>query len=373
MLTPVEFGGLERVCLTLLKNINRERFDIVPILLTRPWENDNMFVRELSKEGYEICAIPVALQWTGDYLRVPRCFKLVWRALNNRGFDLLHTHGYFADIVGIPVARLIGLPSLSTCHGYISSTWKVTLYNAFDRIALKLATQVLAVSEALQHELVDFGLSPNRIRVLVNAVGSIENSRLTQTRREARRKSLGIGGADFVVGYVGRLSTEKGLTHLLASCAELVAFGVPLRALIIGDGPQRNELEQLSRQLGLGDRIVFAGFQEDVAQWLSCMDVFVLPSLTEGTPMALLEAMAGAVPAVASAVGGVPSIIEHGKSGLLVSPGNAGEISDAVLALYKDLEMRQTLAKNAFGLVRSQYGVTEWISQMETIYRSLSS
>src|SRR6266571_8007363 len=134
MLTPVAFGGAERVCLTLLKNINRERFDIVPILLTRPWEKDNVFARELRKEGYEICEIPVALRETGDYLRVPRCYKLVWRALKDRGFHLLHTHGYFADIVGIPVARLNGLPSLSTCHGYIPSTWKVQLYNALDRI-----------------------------------------------------------------------------------------------------------------------------------------------------------------------------------------------------------------------------------------------
>ncbi len=372
MLTPVAFGGAERVCLTLLKNINRERFDIVPILLTRPWEKDNVFARELRKEGYEICEIPVALRETGDYLRVPRCYKLVWRALKDRGFHLLHTHGYFADIVGIPVARLNGLPSLSTCHGYIPSTWKVQLYNALDRIALKFGTQVLAVSEAIKQDLVHAGLSPGRVQVVVNAVGPATDRDMTHANREAGRKSHGICSTDFVLGYVGRLSAEKGLKYLLTACAELVTSGVPLRALIIGEGPQRNELGQLSRQLGLADRVVFVGFQEDVVQWLSCMDVFVLPSLNEGTPMALLEAMAHGVPAVASAVGGVPQVIKHGETGILVSPGRAEEISKATLALFGDPAARQKLAENALVLVRTRYGVEQWIGRIEIEYQSLS-
>jgi len=372
MLTPVDFGGVERVCLTLLKNINRERFDIVPVLLTRPWGKDNIFVRELRKEGYEICEIPVALQETDDYLRVPRCYKLVWRLLNGGGFDLLHTHGYFADIVGIPVARLNGIPTLSTCHGYIPITWKVQLYNALDRIALKFGTQVLAVSEAIKQDLVDSGLSPGRVRVVANAVGSATDRDMTHANREAGRKSHGIGSTDFVLGYVGRLSAEKGLSYLLTACAELVTSGVPLRVLIIGEGPQRNELEQLSRQLGLGDRVVFAGFQEDVVQWLPCMDVFVLPSLTEGTPMALLEAMAYGVPGVASAVGGVPQMIKHGETGILVSPGRAKEISNAIQVLFRDPAERQKLAQNAITLARTRYSVEHWIGRIEMEYQSLS-
>jgi len=372
MLTPVEFGGAERVCMTLLRNIDRARFDVVPILLTRPWEKDNLFVRELRKQRYEICEIPVALRETGDYLRVLRCYKLVWGLLKGRGFDLLHTHGYFADIVGIPMARLNGLPSVATCHGFISNTWKYNLYSTLDRVALRLGTQVLAVSEAIKQDLVDFGLRPSRVRVMVNAVGSAENDDLTQATRDARRKSHGICSADFVVGYVGRLSAEKGLKYLLTACADLVTSGVPLRALVIGDGPQRNELEHLSRQLGLGNRVVFAGFQEDVVQWLPCMDVFVLPSLTEGTPMALLEAMAYGVPAVASAVGGVPQVIRHGETGLLVSPGNTGEISGAVLTLYGNSGTRRTLSQNARTLARMRYGVAEWIGRIEAVYRSLS-
>jgi len=358
--------------MTLLKNINRERFDLVPILLTRPWEHENMFVRELRKEGYDCREVPEALRETGDYLRVARCYKLVWRQLKNRDFDLLHTNGYFADIVGIPVARINGLPSMSTCHGYISTTRNLRLYNAMDRLVLKFATRVLAVSEGIKQTLLDSGLSPSRVRVLVNAVDFPKSTGSAHTGRDAKRGSHGISRDDFVVGYAGRLSIEKGLIHLLAASAQLLRGGIPLRVLIIGDGPQRKELEKLSLELGLGDRVLFPGFQEDIAEWILCMDVFILPSLTEGTPMALLEAMACGVPAIASAVGGVPQVIEHGETGILVSPGRAEEIGNAVLALFADPAARQKLAKNALALAKTRYSVGQWIDRIEMEYLTLA-
>jgi glycosyltransferase involved in cell wall biosynthesis len=372
MLTAVGFGGLERVCMTLLKNINRERFDVVPILLTRPWERDNMFVRELGKEGYDCCEIPEALRESGDYLRVARCYTLVWKQLKDGSFDVLHTNGYFADIVGIPVARMMGLPTVSTVHGFLSHTWNLRLYNVIDRLLLRLATRVLAVSDALKRHLVESGLNPSRVRVIVNAVDLPKSNGSVNTDPDIRRGNHNVNRDEFCVGYVGRLSVEKGLTHLVAACVRLIRDGVPLRVLIVGDGPQRKELEQLSLVLGLGDRVVFAGFQEDIAAWMLCMDVFVLPSLTEGTPISLLEAMAYGVPVVATAVGGVPQVIEHGENGILVLPGRAEEISNAILALFKDSTARQKLAQNALVQVRTRYSAKQWIDRIEMEYQSLS-
>jgi glycosyltransferase involved in cell wall biosynthesis len=372
MLPAVEFGGLERVCMTLLKNINRERFDVVPILLTRPWERENMFVRELRKEGYDYCEVPESLRESGDYLRVARCYKLVWRLLKDGDFDLLHTNGYFADIVGIPVARLIELPCMSTVHGFLSHTWNLRLYNVIDRVVLKFATGVLAVSDGLKQHLVDSGLNPSRVRVIVNAVDFPESTGSAHTGRDAKRESHGVTTDHFCVGYVGRLSVEKGLMHLLAACAQLMRDGVPLKVLIVGDGPQRKELEQFSQELGFGDQVLFAGFQEDIAEWMLCMDVFILPSLTEGTPISLLEAMAYGVPVIASAVGGVPHVIKHGETGILVSPGKAEEISKATVALFRDPAARQKLVQNALLLVKTRYNTEQWIGRIEMEYQSIA-
>jgi glycosyltransferase involved in cell wall biosynthesis len=373
MLTPVEFGGAERVCLTLLKNINRQRFDLFPILLTRPWEQDNVFIRELRKESYDYCEVPVALQDKGDFLRFARCYKLVHKLMRGQEFDLLHTNGYFADIVGIPIARLIGLPSLSTCHGFITNTWKYRLYNTIDRIALKFCIQIIAVSEGIKEHLIDSGLNPSQVRVIENAVDCAWDNELSQKVRQQQRAALTINEEEFVLGYVGRLSKEKGLRYLFTAFSQLVEKGLSIKTIIIGDGPQRKELEHLAEKLKIKKSIIFAGFQEDMRRWFLCMDAFVLPSLTEGTPMALLEAMACRVPVIATSVGGVPQVIERVKTGILISPGKPEEITNAVLTLCSDEMTRIRLAENAYSLIKAKYGIGAWISRIEAEYLKLRS
>lgn len=373
MLTPVEFGGAERVCLTLLKHINRQRFDLFPILLTRPWEQDNVFVRELRKAGYSYSKVPVALRPQGDFLRVARCYRIVYKIIKGRSFDLLHTHGYFANIVGIPIAKKLGLPCVSTCHGYITNDWKLAIYNALDLAALRFANTVIAVSEGIRRQLVTRRLNDNRILVIPNAANNNAHSQgSAQTRiKEDLRSHLTIGKEEFILGYVGRLSAEKGLRHLLTASSQLTEKGLSLRTLIVGDGPQRSELELLAQDLKIRERVIFTGFQEDIHRWLICMDAFILPSLTEGTPMALLEAMAQGVPVIATAVGGVPEVIESGESGILVSPGKPGAIAEAVLALYSDELTRNRIADNACYLIKTKYGIGPWMNRIERAYSDL--
>ena len=373
MLAPITFGGAERVCMTLLKSINRNKFDVIPILLTQPWENPNSFALELRKAGFDCREIPVALRPFGDHLRVARCWKLVWRQLKANNFDLLHTHGYFADVVGIPVARLAGLRSMSTCHGFISNNWKWRIYNMVDRFALGFASKIVAVSEEIKRDLLRRGLNSKRVQVIANAVSVAEEGRVSRSSRQVTRNGHGISPDEYVVGFLGRLSHEKGLIYLLNACANLARQEVNFKLLIIGEGAEREELQQLSSKLQLGSRVIFAGFQNNIDEWLACMDIFVLPSLTEGTPMALLEAMANGVPVAASAVGGVPQVITHGKTGLLFSPGRADEIAEAIQILYRDRATGQSLAANALSHVRETYGVGKWIERIEAEYQKLSA
>lgn len=316
--------------------------------------------------------VPVALKERGDWWRVPRCYQRVWEQLGGLDVDLLHTHGYLADIVGIPVAWLKRIPTVTTCHGFIASSWKVRLYNSVDRKVLRLGTRVLAVSDGLGRELVDSGVKPGRVQVLMNAIETEREPETTDHSCSSIRRAYGIDREDIVLGYVGRLSAEKGLNYLIEACAQLIADGVPARALLIGEGVQREDLGQLSYRLGIADRVIFAGFQEDVSRWLSCMDVFVLPSLTEGTPMALLEAMAAGVPSVASAVGGIPKIIDQGETGLLVAPGSASEIKAAVEVLFKNPDVRERMASRSVSVAKARYGVKSWIERIEREYEILA-
>jgi len=371
ILTPIEFAGAESVSLAFLRHVDRSRHDIRPITLVRPWERENLFVQRLEKENYPIARVPVAIraQTEGsDYLRVVRCYRMIRALLQQGCFDLVHTHGYFADLVGIPAAKQLNIPTLSTCHGFISNTLKYRFYNMCDRMALRFSTRVIAVSEGIKMNLVKHGVRESQITVIQNAVNNSGDRDSAARNRQKIRNRLALGDHAFVLGYVGRLSREKGIVSLIEACAMLRDNGVPVTAVIIGEGPQRPELQALVKHHRLEGVICFAGFQHDVQDWLPALDVFVLPSLTEGTPMSLLEAMASNLPVVASAVGGIPQVLSTEQNGILVPPGEPGEIRRAVQRLYDDRALRDRIARAAGRTVQERYGIRDWVDKIEQEY-----
>lgn len=371
ILTAIDFGGSDRVSLNFLKNVDRKRFEIVPILLTRPWEEENIFIRELRKEGYPIEKVPVALRPRSegrDYFRILRCLKIAHSILKKGSFDLVHTHGYFADIVGIPVAKKLSIPTIATCHGFISNDRNLRIYNRLDRLVLKFSDKIIAVSEEIKKELIQSGINESRIGVILNAVNTnIRSEQASESRREKRRQ-LKIGEEERVVGYVGRLSEEKGIKNLMIAASMLIRSGTLVKVLILGEGPERKELEALVEKEGLTERVIFAGFQTDVESWMPALDLFCLPSLTEGTPMALLEAMAHGVPVVATAVGGVPGVIQSGRNGLLVSPNQSEALRDAIAQLLKEEALRRSLSEAARDSIKKNYHIDDWTRKIEAQY-----
>ena len=366
--TPVDFGGAEKVSLNFLRTVDRERFDITPILLLRPWEPLPYFAEQLNMLKYTCLTVPVGRTPRDGPLRVLRVAWKLHSFLRQGQFDLVHTHGYFADICAIPCARLAGMKSIATCHGYINNDRKFRLYNHLDRLFLRLSTAVIAVSEGIGEELLRAGITEKQIRVIPNGVPAGPDSLRAKQLRLERRSALKLTGDELVVGYLGRLSEEKGVKFLVEAVARLKGQGAAVKLLLVGDGPSRREIEELSKnRLGNG-YVVFAGFQENTEQWLPAMDVFALPSLTEGTPMALLEAMAARVPVVASAVGGVPKVVKDGENGLLVPAGNVEELAGALARLLTGDGLRLRLAANAVRDVKGDYGLNVWRRKYEEIY-----
>jgi len=362
------------VSLTLLKNINRNEFNIIPIVLNRPWEQENVFQEELKKEDYEYVTIPVAMYRSSekrDYFRVLRCIKILWSIVKRERFDLIHTNGYFADIISIPVARILGIPIISTCHGFITNDVKLHIYSFLDRKALLFANKIIAVSDEIKNGLVKVGINKSIIKVVQNSVDTYNDPVLSNCNRKQIRTMLNLIENEIVVGYVGRLSEEKGLRFLIEAIALLNEANIPSRLLLIGEGALRSQLERYTEEKYLKKQILFTGFQNQIDKWLPAIDVFVLPSMTEGTPIALLEAMAHGLPAVASSVGGIPSIIRSGQNGILTQPGNPNEIAKAICDLYKNEHLRLNLGNAAKITIREKFNVTDWARTIESEYFKL--
>ena len=218
--TVVEFGGIERVLLTLLQHMRAE-VKLSPIFFTRAGKERNYFLENLdaSKIAYDTIYVDTSRY---KYLNPLRNIGETIARLRAGRFDLVHTHGYRADLVGFIVSMYLGLPIVSTCHGFISTDRRLSLYNKLDIFILRYFDQIMAVSEKMRRDLVDSGIAEEKIEVITNAVLDEAKPDSARTRTETRSR-LGIADDEFVFGFVGRLSEEKGLTYLLEAARHLTS------------------------------------------------------------------------------------------------------------------------------------------------------
>jgi glycosyltransferase involved in cell wall biosynthesis len=364
--TSVAFGGIEQVLLTLLEHMD-PAVTLVPIVFTRTDTKETSFFDRLEAMGVPHETLYVNITRPVYVLNPLRNLAEAIVLCRRHRLDLIHSHGYRADTFALAVSRLLRIPVVSTCHGFIRNDRRLRVYNQLDHLVLRFFTRIVAVSEPMRTELIGAGIDATRVQVITNAIPEVPDSEREQRRRDTRAE-LGIGRDDFVFGYVGRLSEEKGLDDLLEAAGLLLPSLPASRLLLVGAGPRKEMLEQTARRHGIEGRVHFAGFQTRTSEWYPAMDAFVLPSLTEGTPMALLEAMAHRLPIVATAVGGIPGMITHGKNGLLVPAGDQTKLLEAMRALATDPDLRQELSLCGRRSVREAYDVQNWIRLMCEVY-----
>lgn len=281
--------------------------------------------------------------------------------LREVGARLVHTHGYHATWVGSRAAQGIGIPSVATVHGYLKRTLRERLYNALDRRVLRRFAAVIAVSEGIRSELIRSGIPPSRIHVVQNGLASAPRT----GGRDAARRLLQLGVEDHVVGWVGRLSVEKGPDLFLRA---LEGIGIPLTAVVVGDGPERERLEAMTRQLDLGEvRLQFAGHRTDVDELLPAFDVIALTSRMEGTPMIILEAVASGVAIVSFAVGGVPQLLGS-DSAWLVPQGDVAALRDALRTALTSADEATARAALARARLSDRLSLDKWLANVWNVY-----
>ena len=292
-------------------------------------------------------------------------------------------HDYKTNLLGLLVSRVWPVRLVSMVHGWTVEGRRIRLYYRLDRLWLRFYERVICVSEDLRAECLRWGVRPERCVVIENAI-DLEEYRRQVSPQEAKRR-LGLDEEALVVGNVGRLSPEKGLVELIEAVAQLQrppALGQPeapaarpefrpVHLVLVGDGPQRQELEHLARQYGLADRVHFAGYQADPRPWYEAMDVFVSNSLREGLPNVLLEAMALGVPVLATRIAGVSRLVEPGVNGLLVEPGDQARLTAALTRMLADAELRRQLAEAGRKTVESRYSFPARMAKVAAVYEEL--
>jgi len=355
---PAHVGGLERVIQGLAGGQRQAGHEVRVVAVIEPDADVSAFVEPLRAEGVdvEIVVLPGRA-----YLREVRRIRAL---LEQRRPDILHTHGYRPDLLHGWSGRRAGVATVSTLHGSSRMGGASAVFEWIQERALGRFDAVVAVSHPLVDVLAERGVPRDRIHVVANAWTPSENP----LDRSSARRDLEMSDDRRWIGWVGRLIPVKGCDVFLRALAEVEASG--WRACIIGDGPERAGLETLADQLGLGDRVRFAGMIPDASRLFSSLDLFVLSSRSEGTPMVLLEAMGAGIPVVATAVGGVPDVLRPPEEGWLVPPEDPGALALAIEEALADDSYRTKVAHSGRTRVRRDFDRDAWIRRHDAVYRA---
>jgi len=277
-----------------------------------------------------------------------RAVRQIEEYIQEDAVDLVHTHGYKADLYGYLAAWRCHKPVVATCHNWVGGTAALGIYNHLDRMVLKKFNALAAVSDAVAHRLLAFGVPTEKIKTIANGID------VTAFER-AQPLPLLKAEDGTVVGIVARLDLQKGFEYLLRAARDLCKTTPDLKIVIVGEGPDREKIEEMIEQYGLQSNVILAGQQSNMPAVYAAMDIFVLPSLNEGLPMTVLEAMAASKPVIATKVGAIGSVIKDGENGLLVNAKDSEGLRNAIASLLSDPERRQRLGDQAHAWVSQNY------------------
>lgn len=296
--------------------------------------------------------------------------KALAHYIRDNAIDILHTHGYKSDLLGLCAARLGGCRAVSTPHGWsVNAGLKLQAYEALDRIVLGLFDAVAPLSDELYAGLAGGWWRPRMLRLIRNGVDLSEVDEPGEVA-EVMPGRQGTGGSRRI-GYVGQLIPRKGVETLVRAFARLQIPGKELH--VVGDGPERPTLERLANSLGEGERVRFLGYRQDRMALLKSFEAFVLPSSLEGIPRCVLESMAAGVPVVASDIPGCRSVMQHDVTGLLFPPGDVASLTGCLERLLADEELQKSLAARARALVRSEFSAQTMAAHYVQLYRELAA
>jgi len=269
---------------------------------------------------------------------------------------LVHTHLLPATQVGLAAAVLESVPAVTTVHFTLDCVRANFLLRRMNRFSYRFYQRIIAISEAVRDSILhNCNIRAERVVVVHNGV-DFDRTAIAPGLREATRRELGLGD-HVLIGSIGRLDPAKGYSLLIDAAARLAGTFGNIRLLLVGDGPERALLERRAAKLGIADIVIFAGTQPDPAPYLAALDVFVLPSVSEGLGLSIIEAMAAGLPVIGSSAGGIPEVVSDGETGLVFRSGSASELASCIEWMIRNPDLRSRLAAAASEQVRSRFDI----------------
>lgn len=354
------YGGPERQIIGHIKTSSNFRHLVITF---REGSQENEFENVCRKEGINVVVIETknAYQWNAV-----TCLR---KLLRKEKVNLICCHGYKPLMLSFLAKRKLEIPVIAFSRGHTSENFKIKIFEFIERKLYAFSNKIIAVSDGYANGLVANGVDKAKLSVVLNAV-NIEKFKPFYAQRKQTRLALGFREDDFLIATAGRLSPEKAQGDLITAFGKIHNEFRNTHLLIFGDGPLRESLVNQVSQVGIRN-VHFMGHRKDLDEIMPILNLFVLPSLTEGLPNVLLEAGSACVPMIATRVGGVPEIIEHNKTGLMVEAGNPVQLSKAIQECISDKEKCKLFSESTYQLLEDKYGFAKQADLLEAIYSDL--
>lgn len=361
---PLGLYGAERWILALVRHLDTATVDsVVGVILDDAGQSSAALCERAAEYGFRTVQIKAPGRLSRGAVGQLREYIV------GNDIDVLHTHGYKTDLIGLLAVRGTRCRIVSTPHGWSTDAGlKLQCYEWLDRLAFRFMDAVAPLSPDLHAGLAAL---PGLGRRLVLIPNGVDLAEIGETGAAAVESLPGAGPGEFVFGYVGQLIQRKRVDTLIDAFGSLAMDGA--RLWIVGEGDARQELEAQARRSAAADRIHFFGFRDDRIALLKHFDAFVLPSSLEGIPRCLMEAMGAGVAVIATRIPGCTDIVSHEETGLLFDCGNERQLRDAMGALANDVTLRQRLVDNAGRRVRADYSAEAMARRYEALYAALAA
>jgi len=364
IITSSGIGGAEKILYHTVIGLDCNKYQISVCSLKEKGE----VAKELEKHGVDIYCLHMANRegWIGWLASAGALFRLLLYLKRLRP-AIIHSFLFRANILSRIAGYLIGVPIVISSIRVMGG--EKGYFHFSERMTSFMVDRYIAVSESVERYIIQKSKIPERkISVIYNGV-EVKNH--TNLKVQNAKLLFNIEAKDNIVVTVGRLHRQKGYSYLLHAISKVKEKFPRIKLMFIGKGGEKNSLKNLAESLDLTDQVVFAGLRSDVENVLSTAELFVLPSLWEGMPNALLEAMAAGKAVVATRVGGIPELVIHEKTGILVPPEDFDALADAIIDLLQDKVRAKKMGEAGRVRVEEHFNISETLKKTENLYQEL--